>query len=705
MKTSERIHQSNNRQKKFRKIKTFDEFKTPKEIQKFSEQKVKKENNLNNKVKEKERKRVLSQSPINQEKLFVEKDSKERNANICKEKVNIKSNDEFCIFDLYKHVKENLRNKDKLCKDKLTKESYYCLDCKLSTCKKCLNFNVHKGHNLIPKYLYFNFDENIINNCFNSIDSIVDDENFILDNQKLKEELKNLVKNGIDKIIERLKGIKTKKLNEIEKLFEGTDGCIECLKESENKIKTEIKNYINSHNEFYNLQIEEEISTKASSERNEDKQDYDLFKNKLEGTNEIQNNKDRYNTIFLINYDLFKNAEFINGVIRKLMDDIENNRNRYLTIFDDNIKQINSDIGKLDEEFRGIFNYRYLTNDFYKEISAKINKYSEKITQMKKYVYEVVNKDGSFEQIMNDNNWNEIKIKQRFDNILYYQLDDKEGHDSMTTLTKNTNTNSNKLSVNFNQRLISQKIKDSPNSKKKNNIIQIYKNPENIKLDKQILQEYFSYETFNIVRDNFKYKKPKSINEITSEIDSDKEIDFAKPIPGSVEIQLYNKKTCSLSKKFIKFDKTKHKYLSFLHGCRSILIKNMLYILGGVDQDKRSTKMAYVYFIKTNELKMMREMLCAHAYHSVDFLDYYKSIIVIGGENSKSCELYDLNIGIWRRLPDLNVPRALCNLYLDKYTHSLYSFFGIIGNITQKNNYTDIIEVLELKNFHWVGIK
>jgi N-acetylneuraminic acid mutarotase len=123
----------------------------------------------------------------------------------------------------------------------------------------------------------------------------------------------------------------------------------------------------------------------------------------------------------------------------------------------------------------------------------------------------------------------------------------------------------------------------------------------------------------------------------------------------------------------------------------------MLYILGGVDKEKNTTKMAYVYYIKTNELKVMPEMLKPHAYHSIAFLDYYKSIIVLGGENSVACEIYDLNTGLWRKLPDLNIPRAHCNLYLDKFTHAVYVFFGVIGDITEKHNYTDVIEVLELK--------
>ena len=111
---------------------------------KLSEQKFTIKKNFGNEHKEKERKRIFSQSIKSKE--FDKKDSKskEKNMNPFKDNINVNINPEFCIFDLYKHIKENLRNKDKLCKDKLTKESYYCLDCKLSTCKKCLNFNAIK---------------------------------------------------------------------------------------------------------------------------------------------------------------------------------------------------------------------------------------------------------------------------------------------------------------------------------------------------------------------------------------------------------------------------------------------------------------------------------------------------------------------------------------------------------------------------------
>ena len=665
---------------------------------KHSEQKIK--TAITSEIKNK--KRVFSLSP---KKIENNNDNNNININLDKQYINVNLNNESYGFNLYKHLKENLRNKDKLCKDKLTKESFYCLDCKLSTCKKCLSFNIHKGHNLIPKYLYINCDENIFNNCFESIDSIFENKNnnFFLNNQKLKEEMKNLIKENIDNIIKRLNELKNKKLKEIDKLFESTDGCVDFFKDKEKDIKNDIKNFLSSQKDFFNLQIEEEISTKNSTSRTGNNPEIDLINNfKMEGINESQVNRDRFNTIFLTNYDLFKNTEYINGEIRKLIQDIDNNRDRYEKYFLENIKLINSEIDNFSQDFKGVFNYRYLTIDFYKTITNKLNQYLEKISKMKKYIYDTVNKDGTFEKILKDNNTHETKIKQRFENILSNQFDDKSGNDSITTFSK-TNTNSNKLSSHLNNHYnllsrLSSNFYQTKNSNEKNKKNQIYKSEDEIKLDKPLLQEFFSYEAFNNIRTHLKKNKHKKVDEIiTNENYLDKDIDIAKPIPGTNEIQLYDKKTTTLSRKTVKFDKSKHKYNNFLHGCRSVLIKDNLYILGGVDQDKISTKIAYVYYTKTNELKLMREMICPHAYHSVQFLDYYKSIIVIGGENSSQCELYDLNVGLWRRLPDLNIPRSFCNLYLDKFTHALYTFFGLVGNLTQKKNFTDVIEVLELK--------
>ena len=204
----------------------------------------------------------------------------------------------------------------------------------------------------------------------------------------------------------------------------------------------------------------------------------------------------------------------------------------------------------------------------------------------------------------------------------------------------------------------------------------------------------FIFDMIKFVKKKIK-KKKNNFEELEEEFDGD--VDIAKPIPGTNEMQCYDKKSMGIVKKIVKFDKKIHKYNYFLNGCRTLLIKDRLYILGGVDKENQITKMAYTYYIKTNELKAMPEMLKPHAYHSVEFLDFYKSIVVIGGENISTCELYDMNTGFWRELPEMKIPRAHCGIYLDKLNHAIYSFFGVIGNITDKNNYTDVLECLELR--------
>ena len=666
--------------------------------------KVPKDNVLNNNVNE----NVPKKNNEKKEKKIkenIEKKPTEEVKDVDKFKENYDPN--LYGFNLYKHVKENMINKDKLCKDKLTKECYYCLNCKISTCKKCLNFNAHKDHTLIPKYLYYNCDEKIFNDTFKSLDSIFTENPAILDNVKLKEELKNKVNDTINELINRLNEIKQQKLKELDALFESTDGCVDSLKEKEATIKKDIKDYLEKQKDFYFLQVDE---AKQDKDNEQNDPDYDVLKNLKSENKEkagmIQSNNDTFNSTFLLSYDLFKNASFINNEIKNLINDIQANKDKYLTEYNMNLNQIREDLDKFGQPFNGLFNYRFLTNDFYKMIDDKLKKYNEKIDAMRRYIFDMVNRDGNFDRIDKDNAISETGIKQRFDNILNYQLTDKD--EALTVKTKNSKANNNnnlhRLSLYFKTGLMAQKFRTSlnnlqtngSNGTNKNQLEKIYEKPEDIKLDKDVLQKYFAYETYNTVHNNFRYKKPKKEIEMIEE-EFDEDYDIAKPIPGTNEMQIYDRKTTTLIRKAVKFDKNKHKYTYFLTGCRSVLVKDMLYILGGVDKEKKTTKMAYVYYLKTNELKVMPEMLNPHAYHSIEFLDYYKSIIVLGGENSTACELYDLNTGLWRKLPDLNVPRAHCNLYLDKFSHAVYVFFGVIGNITEKHNYTDVIEVLELK--------
>ena len=605
-------------------------------------------------------------------------------------------------FNLYKHLKENLKNRDKLCTDGITNDSSYCLECKVSVCPKCPLFKVHNGHDLVQKLPYYKCEKSFIDETFKDIDSIFSLNPSYLNVNKVKGELKMQITNKISQLISQLNKVKDAKLQEIDNIFEGSENCVEKLRENELKIKKNLTNFLEKQKNFFCIDINEGVdSQNVNPEANE------VLKN-LEGETAspmgmIQPNKDMANSTFLLTYDLMKNTEFMNNLIRDIFIDIKENTERYINEFTSKAKEVEEGIAKLLTPFEGMFKYQYLLCDFYSQVNHKINKYNNKIDDMKNIIFEKVNKRGGFEDIERDNKIANTQIATRFENILNNQLIDEDEATTIRSLMTKGKKNrkygagaSKAASI-----MTSSKMKGGgtlmTGAGKDNlllNLPKIYESPEEIKLNKDILQEYFIYEALNFVKKNFK-KKKNNLDELNEEFDD--EADIAKPIPGTNEMQCYDKKSRGIIKKVVKFDKKIHKYTYFLNGCRTLLIKDRLYIIGGVDKENQITKAAYVYYIKTNELKTMPDMLKPHAYHSVDFLDYYKSIVVVGGENISSCELYDMNTGEWRDLPEMKIPRAHCGIYLDKMNHAIYSFFGIIGNITDKNNYTDVLECLELR--------
>ena len=481
-------------------------------------------------------------------------------------------------------------------------------------------------------------------------------------------------------------------MKELDNMFEKTEGCVEILKKKIVKIREDIKIFFDKQKKFLCIDTNEdpninENNTKANQ----------LMQNLQEDSKSkvglITKNRDAVNVTFLITYDLLKNTKNINDHIRYFINDIRINREKFINDFTKQKELIYEELNKLQSYFNGTMNYQYLTSEFYKIIYDKMSKYEDQIENMKRKIMDKVNKKGTLEEVEKDNKISGTHINLKFEHILNNQIID--GDEAKTILTKSKRT-IKKSHFNSGQK----SIKHGPittNGEKVDSIPEkLYNNCNEVKLDKAALQDFFAYEALNVVDKNFRIKKKKKNDEF--EVDFDEDIDVAKPIPGKTEIMVYDRKSMNMVKKTIKFDKAKHKYLNFLNGCRSVLIKDRLYIFGGVDKENNVTNVAWVYYIKENELKPMHDMLNPHAYHGVQFLDYYKSIVVVGGENCSSCELYDMKTGQWRNLPNLGIPRANCTLYLDKMTHRLYAFFGILGKIAERNNnYSDALECLEFR--------
>ena len=251
----------------------------------------------------------------------------------------------------------------------------------------------------------------------------------------------------------------------------------------------------------------------------------------------------------------------------------------------------------------------------------------------------------------------------------------KRGTSSKKYKFNNTNNTNNRLMPNY-----------YTNRTKPNNRYEPNNNLEKEKFD---IEKMDPSNQYNI-------KSVSYLSNYTNRYNSLKEI--AKPIIGSNQIQLFFQKSQKIIRKTTSLNKEEHGYSLFPEGCRHILIENNLYIIGGTNHVRQPINIVLCYNILFGTLKRLQDMVFPHSYHTVEYLENFDSIICIGGENSNQCEIMDLENKKWIKLPNLNNPRGNANVYYNNLTSELFVLFGICGIMCEKINYSDSIEVLELKD-------
>ena len=604
-------------------------------------------------------------------------------------------------FDLYKQIKGNMKKQIESCKDPITEQSYYCFDCKVATCPKC-SFEEHKSHNTICKYPYYQFDNKIIEEHYKDLDNIFNLNPEYLNVDKVRGEMKIMVDSEIKALITHLEKVKENKLQEIDKLFEGSEPCVNSLKKSVTKSKKNIQDFFSKEKSFFN--IESNLNPISEEEKNKEE---DLKKNLDANAKDMSDiNNDYNNMAFLLSYDLLNTSSIKNKQIKSTLSTIKDACQNYQDEFKAKISEVSKQIETLKEPTKEKLNYQNLTANYYKEIEDKIIRYIAQIKTIQQNVYDTVSRTGQYDDIDKKNFMFELKQKQNISNILNSAANEtKDNKDLNTSISENGTgklRSSNKIRrFDTARRSYLSNFSDAKGISPFNRPKVELSSPNEVKLGSTSVQKYFTYLTMDLINKYFRPEK-QNIDKPPSFDDLDEE-DIARPIPGTNEMQIYDKKKGVITKKKVPMDKAKLKYNYFLTGCRSVVIKDRVYITGGVDRERNQSKASFVYYLKTNEIKPMPDMIKTHAYHSIEFLEYYKSILVIGGENTSSCELYDMYSGKWRSLPDLNFPRANTCVYLDKMTHMLYCFFGIIGNMSTADTFSDVIECIELKkaNLGW----
>ena len=754
------------------------------------------------------------------EELNEKIDSNNENNNsdnniILKEKI-----DELKYFDAVSHFKENIIHFNKNCSEPIKDYSYYCFTCKHSVCNECGAFD-HKEHLLIQRKSCLNYD----NSFFNDISKVIEDG---IGLDRKKAQIKKDIKNSISQVKKELDNIEKNKLKEIDTFFDELKQNYINLKKNFLNTKACIENYYKINQKFFNLNI------KSNNEQgNQENNEVDLansIKKKKSGltnfntierynylkNNEISDNKDLDNTIFLMNFELMnlcdnKNLQIldlsnqINTRIKNISNLIDQTTNYMLEEFKTNYLNFkeNSIVTKFD--------------DFYWDIKIRCDKFNENISRFKETISDIYKRNHSFDKLKDLLSFFDSKNKKGKDVLFNQQYFIKQNNDLTSinpdmgklmsqklnkSLRKIRSTSKNKFNGQYSNTASTFKTRDNANSKDKvilrnnqNGIDKYTKygyktmnsdskidlktlnnntnldslntlnneglnkilKKEDVILNQRVLQRFFAYfvmdfysKYFKLIKpseegnniipedsENIYYKSNLSKNKQSSNNNSAKKKlgnsknaksslntnpklmkkntrsasllanyterymnlkEKAKPLIGTNYIQFYDPATTRISRTQVPLQKEIYGYNVFPDGCRHILVENKLYITGGADNCGYPINIVLMFDVENGNLEKIGNLNDNHAYHSIEYLDNFDSLIVIGGENSNSCEIMDLDSKRWNRLPSLNHPRANANIYYNNVTSDLFVLFGMEGKMDKNIKNIDIIEVLELND-------
>jgi hypothetical protein len=652
---------------------------------------------------------------LNQEKT-PENENQNNNLNFTE---NLKS------IDVYQHLRRNILDPKINCKETLSEEIYYCITCKQSTCEQC-SLAKHQNHKIYPKLYFYSYNDNF----FDEVQSMLKESYKINDS---KDSYILLIETQANELHNKIEDIKESKIKEINANFRKVIKCIKELENNTNEIKKQMETFYKNHNDFFNVVknndfdnsiflLYYELNFLGSSKNFEMKKRMDKLKN------DFLNYKDYF--------EIHKNKTI------KLMEDFIGLEEPQINMDDlywdvkFRIKTYNEHIEKIKQNIYDIMKHSGSINDLKELVNILDSKNKKGIQYIFNQDYFTKNQNNSNKDNTSDKDNTNKEIKQINKTIEAKRRDKNKKIFSISKRNilngKQSPKNQGKTDRNdyFNTKVQSKKT-FSPTgthqksySKNKNfpgkssSFINFQtmdaskaalrtlgiNSSNDITLDDKIKKKFFTYSYIDLYNKLFTNQPRKSFDNnarIFADYNERNSIlkEYIKPIPCSNEIIVYNP-TIDRSKKIkLPLNKKTHGYDKFPAGCRHLNIENKVYICGGVDEINIPLSICLVYNSTTNTIQRIDDMNVPHAYHSMEFLDNYDCFLVVGGENNKAVELFDIFTNKWTRLPDLNIPRANINIYFNDFTSEIYALFGMLGNVSKKHiNNSEIIEVLELND-------
>ena len=553
-------------------------------------------------------------------------------------------------LDIFQHLKLGVQNKEKNCRcDNSIEKKFYCIPCKISCCTKC-TLEEHKMHLLIAKG-DFDMQPNNIQKSFQALEDLLEKDELFRNVEQKRQELIKEVEKTYNELNQMINEWKNFKINEINELFAELIDNMKNVNDKKKESKAALNHYAKKYKDFLSLG---------------------------------DKNKDPNNTMFLINYDLLNISYMWSDSLNKLgkaigedMDDYkqrEQMKNKYITnevhelLFNKEDEDLESH-EKIDEKFLPLVKLKVEIKDFnadkLQEIDKRMNKFNKGVDSFKQAVMNSVNKHGNYKDIDKENNiFEHRKVKGAENLFSQRKADTIRGDDNNMILPEKQ-----------------------------------IKNKNDITLDNQVLNKYFAHVLTDIYDQYFRIptielQSSHADLKLKAGEETEDESNIAKVIEGTDRIMIYDKKACKLTKKKVNLQKNPHGYIKFPLGCRSVLVGDKLYITGGKDEYKEYPN-ALIYDRKTEKIKRIMDMQNARCYHTMVFNEVFETMMVIGGENNETVEIFDPLSNRWQLLPELNVPRAIPLFHFDEGRGNMYALFGVEGNYLN-SNYTDVIEVLDL---------
>lgn len=215
---------------------------------------------------------------------------------------------------------------------------------------------------------------------------------------------------------------------------------------------------------------------------------------------------------------------------------------------------------------------------------------------------------------------------------------------------------------------------------------------------------------------NIKDVENKGESKVNKTIGAQEGLELFKPVEGKIyiilgtsKIQLYDsdsKVTFRMELESVFELKTSDKfpinerlpYSKFPEGLRSIMVGMSIYIFGGRDVDKEYNSVLK-YDIDKQQLSLVCNMNYERSYFSLIIDEDKANILLIGGENNCTCEIFDLVKQKCFIAPFMNYPRSNATVYIHQCNY-LYVFGGFKYGLhcSEKQGSIERIELSRILN-------